>query len=124
LSAEGLKLYWLPQILCYFAETREFGVLDRIANALGAQQAISALYDAIRVYRSNCVKQPPDEECPVIRVKDSEISPAQLLEKAEYELDKLSEMLLDPAREEEALRLARAAALLALGKRCKPGEEG
>ena len=118
-----LKPIWLPRVLSYFAETRQFGVLDRIANALGANQALAALYDALRVYRSNCLGDNPDKECPRARIKqdgeERELGPAELLEKAEYELNKIAEMLLDRELEEEGLRVARTVALLALGAKTK-----
>jgi CRISPR type I-A-associated protein Csa5 len=116
---------WLPELLAYFAETKQFGVLDRIANALGPDQALAALYDALRIYRSNCVKEEPEEECPRVRTKEGQtMSPRDLLAKAEYEVSKLAELLLDLARSEEGLRIARAAALLALGKHHEIVTEG
>ncbi|BEP17264.1 hypothetical protein PYJP_06160 [Pyrofollis japonicus] len=116
-QAQILRPIWLPELLAYFAETKQFGVLDRIANALGPDQALAALYDALRIYRSNCVKEEPEEKCPRVRTKDGQtIPPKELLVRAEYEVSKLAELLLDPARSEEGLRIARAAALLALGK--------
>ncbi len=105
---EQLRLYRLPELLSFFAKTRQFGVLDRIANALGPDQALAALYDALRVFRSSCLSSQPDEECPS--------NAGELVEKAKYEVEKLAELLLDTRRAENGLRLARMAALLALGR--------
>ncbi|NPA05200.1 MAG: hypothetical protein GXO09_03810 [Crenarchaeota archaeon] len=125
------RLYYISCILSYFAENRQYGVLDRVANALGPDQAIAALYDALRSYRSNCVK--PPEEFNAMKPEEKRLcmacgkDPHELVSKAKYEVEELSKLLLDPARIEEALRLARVAALYALtytgaGPRSKQGE--
>ena len=123
MQEQQLRLYWLPELLSFFAGKRQFGILDRIANALGPDQALAALYDALRVYHSSCTGSNPDKECKkTITVKteqDSEtreIKPEELLKKAKYEVEKIAELLLDRSRAEEGLRLARTAALLALGR--------
>jgi len=123
LQEQQLRLYWLPELLSFFAGKRQFGILDRIANALGPDQTLAALYDALRVYRSSCTGPNPDRECRrTITVKAEqgfkmrEIKPEELLEKARYEVEKIAELLLDPGRVEEGLRLARTAAFLALGR--------
>ncbi|ABM80502.1 hypothetical protein [Hyperthermus butylicus] len=105
---EQHRLYRLPELLSFFARTRQFGVLDRIANALSPDQALAALYDALRVFRSSCLSESPDKKCP----NNAE----ELVEKARYEVEKITELLLDSHRAEEGLRLARTAAILALGR--------
>lgn len=121
MQEQQLRLHWLPELLSFFARTRQFGVLDRIANALGPDQALAALYDALRIYRSSCTGSNPDKECrPVKTAKEGsetkEVKPEELLEKAKYEVGRVAELLLDRSRAEEGLRLARTAALLALGR--------
>ncbi|ALL00358.1 CRISPR-associated protein, Csa5 family [Pyrodictium delaneyi] len=108
MQEQQLRLYRLPELLSFFARTRRFGVLDRIANALGPDQALAALYDALRIFRSSCLSGDRGEDCPS--------NAKEVVEKAKYEVEKIAELLLDPRRAEEGLRLARTAALLALGR--------
>ena len=41
---------WLPRALSYFAdeEVKNYGMIDRIANSINPNVALSALYDALR----------------------------------------------------------------------------
>lgn len=121
-------LYWLPELLSFFACTRQYGVLDRIANAIGAEQALAALYDALRTYHSSCLGPSPDPNCRSIEIKTKEgeearVSPRELMERANREVDHIAKLLLDPATVEDGLKLARMAALSALGKKCSAQEE-
>jgi len=44
------KYTWLPRALSYFAdeEVKNYGMIDRIANSINPNVALTALYDALR----------------------------------------------------------------------------
>ena len=51
-SLEREKFTWLPRALGYFVKNRDYGVVDRLANATNPNVALTVLYDAMRVIQS------------------------------------------------------------------------
>lgn len=46
------KFTWLPRALRYFVANKNYGMIDRIANATNANVALTVLYDAMRTLES------------------------------------------------------------------------
>ncbi len=103
----------LSCLLAFFSVTRRYGVLDRIANALGVEQALAALYDAMRVYQSTCFSEGGpgrgDEEKGCRACDD----PHRVLDRVRRRVDELARMVGE-GRVDEVLTVLRAAATRAL----------